>query len=204
MLLAAVVGSGIMAERLFPASSGLALLANTLATGAALIALILALVPLGSELNPVVTMAISVRLRRSGQETLLRVLAQILGAFVGVAMAHLMFSEPWAWSAKPRAGVGMFVSEIVATFGLVLIALGAAARIQTAAISVSGFVVAGYWFTASTCFANPAVTLARSATNTFTGIRPADVPVFLLAELIGAAGAGAFYGWAAPNNGETK
>ena len=198
MLLAAVVGSGIMGERLAGGNAALALLANTLATGAALVALILAFGPIsGAHFNPVVTLADVLRRRMTRRDAAVYVAAQFAGAFAGVLCAHLMFGEPlFAASTHERSGAAQWVSEVVATFGLVSVIL-ACARRQPRAVpfAVGAYITAAYWFTASTSFANPAVTLARAATDTFAGIRPADVPMFLSAQLVGGLLATGLFEW---------
>lgn len=189
LLLAAVVGSGIMAERLSGGSLGLALLANAIATGGALFALIVAFGPIsGAHFNPAVTLALTLR----GESPWLRVLpfvaAQMAGAILGVWLAHLMFELPiLQTSVKVRTGLGQWSAEATATFGLVLLILLGARR-QSAALpaAVAAYIVGAYWFTASTSFANPAVTIARALSNTFAGISPADAPAFIAAQLIGA------------------
>ncbi len=201
LLLAAVVGSGIMGERLAGGNVAIALLANTLATGAALIALILAFGPIsGAHFNPAVTLAGAVRRETSLRAAACYVTAQIAGAFIGVLAAHVMFEEALlAASTHDRSGLPQAVSELVATFGLVSVILGCQARRPRAVpFAVGAWITAAYWFTASTSFANPAVTLARAATDSFTGIRPQDVPVFLAAQLLGAALATALFRWLDP------
>ncbi len=200
-LLAAVVGSGIMGVRLAGGNVGVALLANTLATGAALVALILTFGPIsGAHLNPAVTLAEAWQGRLPWRDVLAYWGAQILGAFAGVVAAHAMFSEPLlAASRQTRAGGAQVFSEFVATFGLVAVIQGCARlRPPTVPFAVAAYITAAYWFTASTSFANPAVTLARAATDTFTGIRPADVPGFIVAQLCGAAAATALFRWLLP------
>jgi glycerol uptake facilitator-like aquaporin len=200
-LLVAVVGSGIMGERLAGGNAAIALLANSLATGAALVALILALGPVsGAQLNPAVTLALAAQRGMPWREVPGHVLAQLAGAFAGVAVAHAMFGEPlFAASAHARAGSAQALSEVVATFGLLAAILGCSrARPGATALAVGAYITGAYWFTASTSFANPAVTLARAATDTFTGIRPADVPAFVAAQLAGAAAASAFFHWLLP------
>jgi glycerol uptake facilitator-like aquaporin len=191
MLLAAVVGSGIMAERL-TTDDALRLLCNVLATGAVLFVAIMLFAPIsGAHFNPAVTL-FSVLQRSSAPRTAARYLfAQVLGAILGVWLAHAMFGEPvFALGVKTRTGASQFLSEAVATFGLVLTIAGTAQRSrETIAASVALYIVAAYWFTASTSFANPAVTLARSLTPTFSGIAPADAPAFIAAQLLGAVAA---------------
>jgi glycerol uptake facilitator-like aquaporin len=198
LLLAAIVGSGIMAERLTAGNTGLALLANALATAAALIALILALGPVsGAHLNPWVTLASALDGHLPRRAVAPYVTAQLLGAFAGTAAAHLMFGEPlYSAGQTVRDGAGQWLGEAIATFGLLLVILGCArARPAAVAYAVGAYIAAAYWFTASTSFANPAVTLARAASDSFAGIRPADVPVFLAAQFAGAAAAVALARW---------
>jgi glycerol uptake facilitator-like aquaporin len=191
-LLAVVVGSGIMGERLAGGNVAIALLANTLATGAGLVALILAFGPIsGAHLNPVVSLVETLRGGLSWRELPLYVLAQVSGAFVGVATAHRMFDlSLFSASTHVRAGGSQLLGEFVATFGLLVTILGCA-RSRPAAVpfAVGAYITAAYWFTSSTSFANPAVTLARAASNTFAGIRPADAPGFVLAQMAGAVAA---------------
>lgn len=197
-LLAAVVGSGIMGERLAGGNLAIALLANTIATGAALVALILAFGPVsGAHFNPAVTLAVAARRGLPWREVPIYLAVQVAGAFGGVAVAHVMFGEPlFAASTHARAGGAQAVSELVATFGLLAVIWGTArARPAAVPFAVGSYITAAYWFTASTSFANPAVTLARSATDTFSGIRPADVPAFLVAQAAGAATATALASW---------
>lgn len=200
-LLAIVIGSGIMAERLAGGNVAVALLANTVATGAGLVPLILTFGPIsGAHLNPAVTLADAVIGGRSWREVPGYILAQVAGAFAGVAVAHIMFGEPLFFASEHvRAGAPQLVSEFVATFGL-LATIWGTVRSRPAAIpfAVGAYVTAGYWFTASTCFANPAVTLARASSNTFAGIRPADVPGFLVAQLGGALAATVLFAWLVP------
>ena len=200
-LLAIVIGSGIMGERLAGGNVAIALLANTVATGAGLIPLLLAFGPIsGAHLNPAVTLADAALGGRPWREVPAYVAAQIGGAFAGVALAHVMFGEPVFFaSTHVRAGMPQLVSELVATFGL-LATIWGTVRTRPAAIpfAVGAYVTAGYWFTASTCFANPAVTLARASSNTFAGIRPADVAGFVGAQLAGALLATALFAWLVP------
>jgi glycerol uptake facilitator-like aquaporin len=189
-LLAAVVGSGIMAERLSGGHAGIALLANSLATGAGLVAIILAFGSFsGAQLNPAVTVADALLHGRPWREVPPYIVAQTVGAFAGVAMAQAMFGEPlFTVSQKVRAGRPEAFSEFVATFGLLAVIFFARRRgVAAVAVAVGSYIAAAYWFTSSTSFANPAVTLARSVTNTFTGIRPADVPGFLVGQILGTA-----------------
>jgi glycerol uptake facilitator-like aquaporin len=190
LLLAAVVGSGIMGERLAGGHAALALLANSLATGAALIALILAFAPLsGAHFNPLVTLAFALRRELPWKEVPGYLTAQSLGALLGVWTAHLMFDLPlFQASAHARTGAPLWTGEIVATFGLLAVILGCArSRPDAVPYAVGAYITAAYWFTSSTSFANPAVTFARAWTDTFAGIRPLDVPAFLAAEVAGAA-----------------
>ena len=191
-LLAVVVGSGIMAERLAGGSIALALLANALATGAGLFALIMTLASVsGAHFNPAVSLAMRLRGELSTADTLGYVFAQVVGALAGVAIAHGMFDLPaFTPSLHVREGMSQVGSEFVATFGLVLVILGTARHgLLAVALSVAGYIVAAYWFTASTSFANPAVSLARAFTNTFAGIKPSGVPWFVVAQLLGAVSA---------------
>ncbi|HLL72868.1 MAG TPA: MIP/aquaporin family protein [Pyrinomonadaceae bacterium] len=201
LLLAAVVGSGIMGERLAGGNVALALLANTLATGAALVALILTFGHIsGAHFNPAVTLADASQRGISWRDVPAYLSAQIAGAFAGVASAHLMFGEPlFSASRHTREGGAQLFSEALATFGLVSVIWGCArTRSQSAPYAVAAYITAAYWFTSSTSFANPAVTLARSYTDTFAGIRPADAPLFIAAQLAGAAAATLLFRWLAP------
>jgi glycerol uptake facilitator-like aquaporin len=203
LLLVAVVGSGIMAERLSGGNVGLALLANAIATGGALVALILAFGPIsGAHLNPAVTLADASQGGLPWRDAPAYLLAQVVGAFLGVALAHGMFELPaFSSSTHARAGAAQVLSEAVATFGLLSVIWGVArARPVAVAFAVAAYITGAYWFTASTAFANPAVTLARAATNTFAGIRPADVPGFLLGQLIGATIATLLFRWLSPRS----
>jgi glycerol uptake facilitator-like aquaporin len=201
LLLATVVGSGIMAERLTGGNVALALLANALATGASLIALILTFGPIsGAHLNPAVTLADASQGGIAWREVPPYLVAQLAGAFAGVALAHEMFGEPlFTASRHVRAGPAQLLSEVVATFGLLAVIWGCSRRrSQAVPFAVAAYIVGAYWFTGSTSFANPAVTLARSATDTFAGIRPADVPGFVVAQLVGATLATALFRWLTP------
>jgi glycerol uptake facilitator-like aquaporin len=198
LLLATVVGSGIMGERLAGGNVALALLANSLATGAVLVALILAFGAVsGAHFNPLVTLADATQGRTAWREVAAYVAAQLAGAFAGVLAAHGMFGEPaFAASTHARAGLAQAFSELVATFGLLSVIIGCSrAQPRAVALAVGAYISAAYWFTASTSFANPAVTLARSLTDTFSGIRPEDTPAFLAAQLAGAALATVLFGW---------
>jgi glycerol uptake facilitator-like aquaporin len=201
LLLSAVVGSGIMGERLSGGNVAVALLANSVATGGALLALILAFGPVsGAHFNPAVTVADAALGGIRWREVPVYLAAQIAGAFCGVATAHAMFGEPLlVGSRHARAGPAQSFSEFVATFGLVAVIWGVSRRRASAvAFAVAAWIVAAYWFTASTSFANPAVTLARAATDTFAGIRPEDVPVFVVSQALGAAAATVFFRWLVP------
>lgn len=189
LLLAAVVGSGIMGEKLAQGNDAIALLANSLATGFALASLIVAFAPRsGAHFNPVVTLALAIRGDTAKRDVAPYLVAQFIGALIGVAAAHLMFDLPLLqYSAKARNTFGLWWSEVVATFGLVLVVLSCDAKRSWAApLAVSGYIAAAYWFTASTSFANPAVTLARGFTDTFAGIDLHHVAPFIGAQLIGA------------------
>jgi len=200
-LLAAVVGSGIMGERLANGNVAIALLANTLATGAALVALILTFGPIsGAHFNPAVTLADASQGGLPWREVPGYVCAQVAGAFLGVVMAHLMFGEPvLRLSHHARTGAAQVFSEFVATFGLLSVIWGCA-RLRSAAVpfAVGAYITGAYWFTASTSFANTAVTLARAASDTFAGIRPEDAPGFIVAQLAGAAAATRLFRWLVP------
>jgi len=190
-LLAIVVGSGIMAERLAGGNVAVALLANTLATGAGLIALILTFGPVSSHFNPIVTLMDAATGAMPWREVPAYVAAQITGALSGVWAAHAMFAvEILQVSTKIRSGSAQAFSEVVAAFGLLLVIYSLAKhRREAIPYAVGAYITAAYWFTASTSFANPAVTMARSATESFAGIRPADVPLFILAQLVAALAA---------------
>jgi glycerol uptake facilitator-like aquaporin len=202
LLVAAVIGSGIMGTRMFSADEGMALLANTLATGAALAALILAFGPIsGGHFNPVVTVADASQHGMRWTDVPSYVSAQIIGGVLGAVVAHGMFSErTWLMaSTHVRTGSAQLFSEFVATFGLLAVIWGCA-RSRTSAVpfAVAGYITAAYWFTASTSFANPAVTIARAFTDTFSGIRPVDVPGFIGAQILGGAAATLLFRWLLP------
>lgn len=202
LLLAAVVGSGIMGERLAGGNVAIALLANTLATGAMLVALILTFGPIsGAHFNPAVTIADASQGGLPWREVPVYVAAQIFGAFAGVAAAHLMFNEPvFSASLHARAGGAQLFSEFIATFGLLCVIWGCARQRSSAVpFAVGTYITGAYWFTASTSFANPAVTLARAASDTFAGIRPEDTPGFIAAQLAGAAAATILFRWLVPS-----
>jgi glycerol uptake facilitator-like aquaporin len=207
LLLAGVVGSGIMGERLAGGNVALALLANTLATGAVLVALIVTFGPIsGAHLNPVVTLAAAWQGGLPWRDVPGYVAVQIGGAFAGVATAHLMFGEPlFTFSHHARSGLAQMWSEFVATFGLLSVVRGGAYQ-RSAALpfAVGAYIAAAYWFTASTSFANPAVTLARAATNTFAGIRLADAPGFIAAQVLGAAAATWLFSWLLPAEAKAR
>ena len=196
LLVTAVVGSGIMADRL-TTDVALALLANTIATGAALIMLITTFGSLsGAQFNPIVTLVFALRREMTVTLALAYVVAQCAGGIMGSWAAHAMFDLPiWQVSTTHRTGSGQWIAEGVASFGLILAILGAINARANVAITVAAYITAAYWFTASTSFANPAVALARSLTNTFAGIRPVDLPGFMMAEIAGALLAMALGGW---------
>jgi len=201
-LVAAVVGSGIMAERLSGGNVALALLANTIATGAALVALILAFGSIsGAHFNPVVSVADAWEGGLTWRETLLYVLAQISGGIGGTIAAHLMFRLPLvSLSQHARSGPAQVFSEFVATFGLMSVIWGCSrSRPGVTPFAVASYITAAYWFTASTSFANPAVTIARSLSDTFAGIRPADALPFILAQFAGGMAATFMFRWMVPN-----
>jgi glycerol uptake facilitator-like aquaporin len=202
LLLATVVGSGIMGEKLAGGNVAIALLANSLATGGALVALILTFGSIsGAHFNPAVTIADAWQGGIAWREVPGYVAAQIAGAFGGVAIAHVMFEQPIFFASRhERSGVAQLASEFVATFGLLAVIWGCARRRPNAVpFAVAAYIVAAYWFTSSTSFANPAVTLARAASDTFAGIRPADAPGFIAAQLAGAAAATALFRWLVPS-----
>jgi glycerol uptake facilitator-like aquaporin len=202
-LLATVVGSGIMGERLSGGSVGLALLANTLATGAVLVALILTFGPIsGAHFNPAVTLCAAWEGGLPWEEVVLYAGAQLAGAVAGVAIADLMFDLPaFTFSQHARTGASQLLSEFVATFGLLSVIWGCSRSRSSAVVpfAVGAYITAAYWFTASTSFANPAVTIARCLTDTFAGIRATDVPAFIVAQLLGAGAATALFRWLAPS-----
>jgi glycerol uptake facilitator-like aquaporin len=189
-----------MGERLFSGNVGLTLLANTLATGAGLAALILAFGPIsGAHLNPVVTAADAWQGGLPWSEVPSYLLAQAVGAIGGVGLANMMFEESvYSLSSHPREGAALLLSEFVAAFGLLVVIRGCARRQSAVPYAVAAYISAAYWFTPSTSFANPAVTLARAFTDTFVGIRPADVPGFVLAQCLGGAAATLLFRWLVP------
>ena len=187
-LVTAVIGSGIAASRLSPDDVGLQLLENSLVTGAALVALILALQPVSASFNPVVTLVERALGLVSTRDLLALVPAQLAGACLGAVVANLMFDlDAVSVASQERSGAGVWLGEVVATLGLVLVVFGSlrAARVETVAYAVGGYIAAAYWFTSSTSFANPAVTVARMLSDTFAGIAPGSVPMFVLMQLVG-------------------
>lgn len=198
LLLAIVIGSGIMGERLAGGNAAIALLGNTLATGAGLVVLITVFGPVsGAHFNPVVTLVFALRGEIGRGAAIAYAAAQNLGAILGVWAAHLMFAEPvFQVSAKLRDGPAQAFAEAVASFGLLLTILGTLrARADAVPMMVGLYITAAYWFTASTSFANPAVTLARSLSDTFAGIAPSSAPAFIAAQVIGALVAAWFLRW---------
>jgi len=201
LLLAVVVGSGIMGERLAGGNVAVALLANTLATGAGLVVLILTFGPIsGAHFNPVISVADASQGGLSWRDVPAYVLAQLIGAFFGVAAAHVMFELPlFSASEHVRAGSAQLASEFIATFGLLATIWGSVrSRPTVVPFAVGAYITAAYWFTSSTSFANPAVTLARAASNTFAGIRPGDAPGFIVAQIAGATTATVLFAWLVP------
>ncbi len=202
-LVAAVVGSGIAAQRLSPGDTGLELLENAVATGAVLLALILALGPIsGAHFNPIVTLADRMLGGMGTREAGVYVAAQIAGGCVGAVVANLMFELPAVTiSTHDRSSSGVLLGELVAAFGLLVVILGVvrAGRPQMAAFAVAAYITGAYWFTSSTSFANPAVTIARTLSNTFAGIEPADVPAFVALQVVGAVVAVALFRYWRPN-----
>ena len=197
-LFATVIGSGIMAQNLSGGNDGVALLANTLATGAILFVLITMLGPIsGAHMNPAVSLVAAFRRELGWGDAAAYVAAQLAFGILGAWAAHLMFGLPMLQlSVKARTGLGQFAGEFIATFGLILTILGTVRfRREWVPPAVALYIVAAYWFTSSTSFANPAITVARSLTNTFAGIAPHDVPLFILAQLLGAASAALLARW---------
>ncbi len=197
-LLATVIGSGIMGDTLSGGNVAIALLGNTIATGAILVVLILVFGPIsGAHFNPAVTLAFRVRREIGGLDSAFYTVTQIVGGLFGVFAAHVMFGEPnFSLSVTDRTGIGQWTGEFVATFGLVATILGCL-RFRPEAIpyAVGLFITAGYWFTSSTSFANPAVTIARSFSDTFAGINPSDAPVFIAVQLVAAVVATLTFAW---------
>ena len=201
MLLATVIGSGIMGERLSGGNVALALLANTIATGAGLVALILTFGGIsGAHFNPAVTVVDASQGGIRWRDVIPYVAAQLAGAFAGVALAHVMFDAPvFSASRHVRSGLGQLTGEFTATFGLVSVIWGCSrTRASATPFAVAAYITAAYWFTSSTSFANPAVTLARAASDTFAGIRPADAPGFIVAQMVGATAATLLFRWLVP------
>src|SRR6202789_4144924 len=202
LLVAAVVGSGIMGERLAGGNVAIALLANTIATGAALVALILTFGPIsGAHLNPAVTVADAIEHGIAWPHALAYIAVQCAGGIAGATIAHLMFGLRWySFSTHSRHGWSLILSEFIATFGLLSVIWGCS-RLRSGAVpfAVASYITAAYWFTASTSFANPAVTIARSLSDTFAGIRPSDVPLFIVAQLAGASAATLLFRWLVPS-----
>lgn len=204
MLLAAVVGSGIMAERLAGGQIAVALLANTIATGAALVALIFTFGPIsGAHFNPAVTISDAIAGGIEWRDAAFYLLVQTAGAVLGVMTANLMFELPAILpSTKVRTGPAQWLGEFVATFGLLAVIWGCSRLHKTVVVpfAVAAYITAAYWFTSSTSFANPAVTIARSLSDTFAGIRPVDVPAFIIAQMAGALAATMLFQWLVPND----
>jgi glycerol uptake facilitator-like aquaporin len=201
LLLATVIGSGIMGDRLCGGNVAIALLANTVATGAVLVALILTFGPVsGAHFNPAVTVADASQGGLPWREVPCYLGAQLFGAFGGVASAHLMFGAPlFSVSKHVRTGFAQDFSEFIATFGLLAVIWGCSRRrFDAVPFAVGAYITAAYWFTSSTSFANPAVTLARAASDTFAGIRPADTPGFVAAQMLGAGAATVIFRWLVP------
>ena len=202
LLVATVVGSGVMAERLAAGNVALALLANTIATGAALVALILAFGPIsGAHFNPVVSIADALESGLPWSDALAYILAQLFGGIAGTVLAHAMFSLPIvSLSQHVRSGPSQFLSEFTATFGLLSVIWGCSrSRSSVVPFAVGSYITAAYWFTASTSFANPAVTIARALSNTFAGIRPVDAPLFIIAQFAGGLAATFLFRWLVPS-----
>jgi glycerol uptake facilitator-like aquaporin len=202
LLVATVVGSGIMAERLAGGNVALALLANTIATVATLVALILTFGPIsGAHFNPVVSVADALEHGLPWPETLAYIVAQISGGIGGTVLAHSMFSLPFVLlSQRARSGPAQFISEFTATFGLLCVIWGCSrCRSTVLPFAVGSYITAAYWFTASTSFANPAVTIARALSDTFAGIRPEDVPLFIVAQFAGGIAATLLFRWLVPS-----
>jgi glycerol uptake facilitator-like aquaporin len=202
LLLAAIVGSGIMGEKLAGGNVAIALLANTAATGAMLVTLIFTFGPIsGAHFNPAVTLAIASQRGIGWGDVPVYILAQVLGALLGVGAAHLMFGEAvFQVSEHARDGGAQLFSEFVATFGLLCVIWGCTRlRSEAVPVAVGLYITGAYWFTASTSFANPAVTLARAFTDTFSGIRPIDAPGFILAQIFGAFTATVLFHWLVPS-----
>lgn len=205
MLIATVIGSGIMAEDLAGGNVAIALLGNTVATGAILVVIILMFAPLsGAHFNPAVTFVFLLRGEISRRDALLYVVVQIAGGLIGMLITHAMFEQKlFQIGTIERSGGAQWLAEAVATFGLVSAILGTLRwRPEAVPFAVGLYITAGYWFTASTSFANPAVTVARSFTDTFSGIAPAHMPAFIVAQFVGAALAAALFSWLLPARAE--
>jgi glycerol uptake facilitator-like aquaporin len=201
-LVSAVVGSGVMAERLANGNIAIALLANTIATGAALVALIMTFGPIsGAHFNPVVSLADAMEGGLRWSETVPYVLAQVIGGIGGTVLAHAMFALPLvSISHHIRSGPSQFLSEFVAAFGLLAVIWGCSrSRSSVTPFAVGAYITAAYWFTASTSFANPAVTIARAFSDTFSGIRPIDAPLFIVAQVLGGLAATFLFRWLVPS-----
>lgn len=202
LLTAVVVGSGIMAEQLAQGQAAIALLANAIAAGLGLAVLILAFAPVsGAHLNPVVTLSEAWQANMPMSEAAPYIAVQVAGAFAGVAATHLMFEAPLFFaSGHARTGIAQWWSEFVATFGMMAVVIGCSrSRPAVTPFAVGAYITAAFWFTSSSAFTNPAVTLAKAASNTFTGIRPIDVHGFIVAQLLGAAAATMLFGWLYPH-----
>ena len=197
LLVAAVVGSGIMGERLAGGNMALALLANSIATGAVLVTLIFTFAPIsGAHFNPAVSMAAAIEGGFAWRKVPGYIAAQIIGAIAGVIAAHVMFELPLvALSRHDRIGFAQLFSEFLATFGLLVVVHGAGKRTANVPLTVAAYITAAYWFTSSTSFANPAVTIARGLTDTFSGIAPAGIPGFIIAQFLGALAATLLFRW---------
>ena len=198
LLVAVVIGSGIMGERLAGGNAAIALLGNTIATGAALVVLILVFGPIsGAHFNPVVSLSFMLQRRLQWVEYLSYITVQIMGGIAGAILAHVMFDMPLIQaSSHVRTGLGIWTGEFVASFGLLMTIIGCLRnRPEAVPYAVGLFITAGYWFTSSTSFANPAVTIARSLTDTFSGIRPIDVPAFIFVQILGSLAATATFHW---------
>ena len=202
LLLVAVVGSGIMAERLAGGNVAVALLANTVAIGSALVFLIIMLGPIsGAHMNPAVSLSATLLGDLPKLDGAAYALVQVVGGLTGVVLANLMFDLPaFAASTKARTGIGIWIGELIATFGLigVVITVGRRGNVGQTAAAVAAYISAGIWFTSSTSFANPAVTIARTMTDSFTGIRSADAPIFIILQLVGAVAGTTVFEWLSP------
>lgn len=206
LLVAAVVGSGIMGERLSGGNDALALLANSIATGAVLVTLIFTFAPIsGAHFNPAVSLAAAIEGGFPWRRVPGYIAAQLGGAISGVVAAHVMFElPPIVLSQHSRAGMAQLFSEFLATFGLLVVVHGTGKRAAVVPLTVAAYITAAYWFTSSTSFANPAVTIARGLTNTFSGIEPAGIPGFIVAQLLGALSATVLFRWIGNNQTTTR